>query len=134
MLGVTQLFRQARARKSQNLKITLDDNNGIRYYLSMIKAFRNKETEKIFYRAFSRKLPQDIQKIAMRKLWMLDATINLNSLRVPPSNHLEALHGNREGQYSIRINNQWRICFKWHEGDAYNVESLIIIKGVINNA
>ena len=53
---------------------------------------------------------------------MLDAATNLNSLRVPPSNHLEALHGDREGQYSIRINNQWRICFKWHEGDAYNVE------------
>lgn len=88
----------------------------------MIKAFRDKETEKIFYRAFSRKLPHDIQKIAMRKLWMLDAATNLNSLRVPPSNHLEALHGDREGQYSIRINNQWRICFKWHEGDAYNVE------------
>ena len=58
----------------------------------------------------------------MRKLWMLDAETNLNSLQIPPSNHLEALHGDREGQYSIRINKQWRICFTWHEGDAYNVE------------
>ncbi len=88
----------------------------------MIKTFRDKETEKIFCRAFSRKLPHDTQKVAMRKLWMLDASTNLNSLQIPPSNHLEALHGDREGQYSIRINKQWRICFTWHEGDAYNVE------------
>jgi proteic killer suppression protein len=88
----------------------------------MIKTFRDKETEKIFHRAFSRKLPHDMQKVAMRKLWMLDAAIDLNSLRIPPSNHLEALRGDREGQYSIRINKQWRICFKWHEGNAYDVE------------
>jgi len=58
----------------------------------------------------------------MKKLWMIDAAPNLYSLRVPPSNHLEVLKGKREGQYSIRINIQWRICFKWESGDAYNVE------------
>jgi proteic killer suppression protein len=108
--------------KIANLKIMLDDNNVIRYYSSMIKTLRDKETEKIFCRAFSRRLPHAIQKVAMRKLWMLDAATDLNSLRVPPSNHLEALHGDREGQYSIRINRQLRICFKWHKGDAYDVE------------
>ncbi len=88
----------------------------------MIKTFKDKETEKIFHRTFSRKLPHKIQNLAMRKLWILDAATDLNSLRVPPSNHLEALHGDRKGQHSIRINKQWRICFKWHEGDAYDVE------------
>lgn len=88
----------------------------------MLKTFKDKETEKIFQRNFSRKLPHDIQNIAMRKLWILDAATDLNSLRIPPSNRLEALHGDRNGQHSIRINKQWRICFKWHEGDAYEVE------------
>ena len=88
----------------------------------MIKTFKCKETEKVYYRIFSRKLPHDIQKVAMRKLWILDAAPDLNSLRVPPSNRLEALKGDRKGQHCIRINEQWRICFKWHEGDAYDVE------------
>jgi proteic killer suppression protein len=88
----------------------------------MIKTFKDKETEKIYQRTFSRKLPHDIQKLATRKLWMLDAAPDLNSLRIPPSNHLEALHGDRKGQHSIRINKQWRICFEWRDGDAYEVE------------
>lgn len=88
----------------------------------MIKSFASKETEKIFGREFSKKLPQDTQRIAMRKLWMLHAAKDLQDLRVPPSNHLEALSGNRKGQYSIRINKQWRICFKWVKGDAEEVE------------
>ncbi len=88
----------------------------------MIKTFKDKETEKIYRRTFSRKLPHDIQKLAMRKLWMLDAAIDLNALRIPPSNHLEALRGDRVGQHSIRINKQWRICFEWLEGEVYNVE------------
>ncbi|MEK7238840.1 MAG: type II toxin-antitoxin system RelE/ParE family toxin [Nitrospirota bacterium] len=88
----------------------------------MIKSFKCDETAKIFNRTFSRKLPQSIQKIAMRKLWMLDAVINLHDLRITPSNRLDALKGNREGQHSIRINQQWRICFKWREGNAYDVE------------
>lgn len=88
----------------------------------MIKSFKDKETEKIYRRTFSRKLPHDIQKLAMRKLWMLNAATDLNALRTPPSNHLEALHGDRVGQHSIRINKQWRICFEWLDGEVYNVE------------
>jgi proteic killer suppression protein len=88
----------------------------------MIKSFRDKETEKIFTRQFSSKLPQNIQLIARKKLVILDAAPELNDLRIPPGNQLEALKGDRKGQHSIRINNQWRICFKWSAEDAYNVE------------
>lgn len=88
----------------------------------MIKSFKSKETKKIFNREFSKKLSQPIQRIAMRKLWIIDASPDINSLRTPPSNHLEALKGDRKGQYSIRINNQYRICFKFSSGDAFDVE------------
>ena len=88
----------------------------------MIKTFRNTETEKIFNRRFSRKLSLNIQHLARRKLIVLDAATELNALRVPPGNRLEALKGDRKGQHSIRINDQWRICFKWKAGDAYDVE------------
>ena len=90
----------------------------------MIKSFACKETEKIFNREFSRKLPPEIQRLAMRKLWMIDAADDLNALRVPPANRLERLHGNRSGQHSIRINGQWRICFTWRGGDAFEAEIL----------
>lgn len=88
----------------------------------MIKIFACKETKRIFHRQFSRKLPQDIQQVARRRLEILDAAEVLHDLRVPPSNRLEKLLGDRKGQYSIRINDQWRICFDWQRGDAYNVE------------
>ena len=88
----------------------------------MINTFRDRETESIFNRIFSRKLPQNIQHLARRKLIILDAATELNILRVPPGNRLEALKGDRKGQHSIRINDQWRICFKWKDGDAYDVE------------
>ena len=88
----------------------------------MIKNFQDKEAEKIFNRFHSRKLPQNIQHLARRKLVILDAATELNVLRVPPGNRLEALKGDRKGQHSIRINDQWRICFKWKAGDAYDVE------------
>ncbi len=88
----------------------------------MIKSFKCKETERIFNRNFSGKFPRQIQKLAMRKLWMIDAAPDLLSLRVPPSNNLEALKGKRKGTFSIRINKQWRICFKWIENEAYEVE------------
>jgi toxin HigB-1 len=88
----------------------------------MIKSFRDKETEKIFNRQISSKLPQDIQRIARKKLLMLDAAAQLNDLRTPPGNRLEALKKDRKGQHSIRINDQWRICFKWIDGDAYDAE------------
>jgi len=88
----------------------------------MIKSFRDKETEKIFNRSFSGKLPQNIQNTARKKLIILDAVTEIEDLRVPPGNRLEALKGNRTGQHSIRINDQWRICFKWKDGDSYDVE------------
>ncbi|MBN1227367.1 MAG: type II toxin-antitoxin system RelE/ParE family toxin [Deltaproteobacteria bacterium] len=88
----------------------------------MIKSFQDKETEKILNRYLSRKLPQNIQNIARKKLIILDSVTELDDLRVPPGNKLEALKGDRKGQHSIRINDQWRICFKWKDGDSYNVE------------
>ena len=88
----------------------------------MIKSFKNKETEKIYCREISRKLPRDIQQIALRKLRMINNAKNINDLRIPPAIRLEKLIGSREGQHSIRINDQWRICFIWRDGDAYDVE------------
>ncbi|MCL2294603.1 MAG: type II toxin-antitoxin system RelE/ParE family toxin [Spirochaetes bacterium] len=88
----------------------------------MIVSFANKETELIWNEDFSRKYPRDIQRTALRKLIVLHKSINLLDLRIPPSNHLEKLKGDREGQYSIRINDQWRICFKWENGNAFDVE------------
>lgn len=88
----------------------------------MIKSFQDKETEKIFNRQISKKLPQDIQRIGRKKLVILDAAMQLNDLRTPPGNRLEALERDRKGQHSIRINDKWRICFKWSGGDAYDVE------------
>ncbi len=88
----------------------------------MIKSFADKETEKVFKGQVSRKLPPDIQQIARRKLLYLDEADILQDLRAPPANRLEALKGNRAGQHSIRINNQWRICFKWAKNNAHDVE------------
>ena len=88
----------------------------------MIKSFKCKEAQKIFAREYSLKLPPLIQRVAMRKLWMVAAADSINDLRIPPANHLEKLKGKRKGQHSIRINDQWRICFKWHQQDAYEVE------------
>jgi proteic killer suppression protein len=88
----------------------------------MIKSFRDKESEKIFDRQLSSKLPQNIQRVARKKLVILDAAIELNDLRIPPGNRLEVLKGERKGQHSIRINDQWRVCFVWSDGDAYDVE------------
>lgn len=88
----------------------------------MIKSFKDKETDKLFHGRFSAKLPQGIQRVAAIKLKILNAATILETLRIPPSNYLEALHGDREGQHSIRINKQWRICFVWQGNDAYDVE------------
>jgi len=88
----------------------------------MIKSFRDKESGKIFNRQLSGKLPQNIQRVARKKLVILDAAMELNDLRIPPGNRLEALKGDRKGHHSIRINDQWRVCFIWSDGDAYDVE------------
>jgi len=88
----------------------------------MIQTFKCKQTEKIFNRDYSKKFPMDIIRTAFRKLRMLNRARTLRDLRVPPGNRLESLHGNRKGRYSIRINDQWRICFNWHDNDAFDVE------------
>jgi toxin HigB-1 len=88
----------------------------------MIRSFRNPETERIWSGLRSRRLPADIQDVALRKLRMLNQARALADLRVPPGNRLERLKGNRSGQYSIRVNEQWRICFDWNEGTPSNVE------------
>jgi len=88
----------------------------------MIKSFRDAETEKVFHRQFSRRLPNDIQAVALRKLRMLANAHDVIDLRSPPGNRLERLGGGRAGQYSIRVNDQWRICFVWKGGDAHEVE------------
>jgi proteic killer suppression protein len=88
----------------------------------VIKSFNDPEAEQIYRRQRSRKLPPDIQQIALRKLRMLNNATSLNDLRIPPANRLEKLRGSREDQHSIRINDQWRICFTWREKDAFEVE------------
>ena len=88
----------------------------------MIESFACQETEKIWLGKYSRKLPTDIQARALRKLRQLDASLTFDNLRTPPSNRLEALSGDREGQYRIPINQQWRLCFRWENGTAFDVE------------
>ncbi len=91
------------------------------YTIAMIKTFRDKETQRLFYREYS-KIPPAIQTVALRKLGHLDAAKSLDDLRIFPGHRLEALKGNRKGQHSIRINDQWRICFVWSDGNAYEAE------------
>ena len=88
----------------------------------MIKSFKDKDTQKVFDRIYSKKWSNELQRAAFRKLKMLKVSQSLNDLRSPPSNHLEKLSGDRQGQYSIRINKQWRICFTWKQENAYDVE------------
>ena len=88
----------------------------------MIKSFGDKETKKIWNLQRSKRLPVDIQQRALNKLAMISRAADLNDLKIPPANRLEALRGDRKGQFSIRINQQWRICFLWENGDAHDVE------------
>jgi len=88
----------------------------------MIIGFKSRETEKVWRGEVSRKLPRSIQQVALRKLFMLDKAQVLNDLRIPPANRLEALKDDRKGQYSVRINDQWRICFVWTESGPSAVE------------
>jgi proteic killer suppression protein len=88
----------------------------------MIVDFLDKETERVFLRERRSKIDRTISRIALRKLLLIDAAASLEDLRVPPGNHLEKLTGDRKGQYSIRINDQWRICFRWRDGNAHEVE------------
>jgi len=88
----------------------------------VIKTFKDEQTRMIFKRQRSRKLPLEIQQVALRKLRMINNSSSLADLRIPPANRLEKLRGDRIGQWSIRINEQYRICFEWRESDAYDVE------------
>jgi proteic killer suppression protein len=88
----------------------------------VIKSFKDREAQQIFTRQRSRRLPSDIQQVALRKLRMLNNAHALNDLQIPPANRLEKLVWDRAGQYSIRINDRWRVCFAWRDGDAYDVE------------
>jgi proteic killer suppression protein len=88
----------------------------------MIRSIRDRETQKIWTGEVSRRLPRDIQDLALRKLRLINAASRLDDLKIPPGNRLEALSGDRRGQHSIRINQQWRICFRWIDGEAEDVE------------
>jgi proteic killer suppression protein len=88
----------------------------------MIRSFQDKVTEKVFHRERVKKFDLNVQRLAQRKLFILDAAETLDDLRVPPGNRLEKLSGDRKGQYSIRINDQWRIYFRWLDRDVYDVE------------
>lgn len=92
------------------------------YTVTMIVSFADKETEKIYNQVFSGKLPHDIQRVALRKLILIDKAGCLDDLKVPPGNRLEQLSGDREGQYSVRINDQYRICFREDNNKYYDVE------------
>ena len=88
----------------------------------MIRSFHSSETEIVWRGEVSRRLPFSMQSVARRKLRMLNNAQSLNDLRIPPANRLEALHGDRRGQHSVRVNDQWRVCFRWANGDAFDVE------------
>ncbi|HZZ91910.1 MAG TPA: type II toxin-antitoxin system RelE/ParE family toxin [Usitatibacter sp.] len=88
----------------------------------MIQSFADRVTAAVFSGLEVRRLPWEVQLAARRKLKLIDATNSLESLRAPPGNRLEALRGDRKGQWSIRINDQWRICFRWAQGDAFDVQ------------
>lgn len=102
--------------------MTLDVNNVPRYTRGVIVSFRDKDTERVWSRQRVRSMGDDLQRMALRKLLILDAAESLNDLRVPPGNRLEKLSGERNGQHSVRINDQWRICFTWTAAGPGDVE------------
>ena len=102
--------------------LTLYISNASRYYTVVIINFRDVETERFWKTGNSRRIPADVHIRALKKLFILQAAVTLDNLRIPPGNRLETLHGDRKGQYSIRINDQYRVCFVWRDGNAYDVE------------
>jgi proteic killer suppression protein len=102
--------------------LSIDNSNVLYYYSIVIDSFKDKETEKIWNGEYSKRFPVEIQRIARRKLVHIHSAINLNDLRVPPGNRLHPLENTRKGQYSIRINERWRICFRWAGRNAHDVE------------
>ena len=113
---------RVRSRSGRRMGLALATNSGRCYYTAVIRSYRDKDTQAVAERRRVRRLPEDIQRRAQRKLMILNNATNINDLRVPPGNRLEALSGSRDGQHSIRINDQWRICFVWSDGNAYQVE------------
>lgn len=97
-------------------------HNGERYGVPVIRSWADEETHKLYERERSRRIPPDVQAVALRKLKMLNAATRIDDLMVPPSNRLEKLKGDRAGQWSIAVNMQWRICFRWEADNAYEVE------------
>lgn len=97
------------------------DSNAPRYVPAVIRSFADHETERLFARTPGRRFPPDLHRVMLRKLVQVDAAERLDDLRVPPGNRLEALKGDRRGQHSIRVNEQWRVCFRWRAGDAHDV-------------
>jgi len=116
------LFISSISSTLREISLSLDNTIAFRYYYPVIRSFACKETEKLFSGRFSATLPQYVQRVAQRKLKQLNGSATLDFLRVPPGNRLEQLSGNRAGQWSIRINDQWRICFRWQDGSAFDVE------------
>ncbi len=102
--------------------LVFDANSASRYYISVIRSYLGRDTQAIAERRRVRRFSESLQRQAQRKLILINNSKDLNDLRVPPGNRLEALTGDRAGQHSIRINDQWRICFIWDDGDAYQVE------------
>jgi proteic killer suppression protein len=94
----------------------------MRYYCAVIRSFRNKDTQRLFMREPTHRWSPSVQRAGLRKLLILDAATSLEDLRIPPGNRLEKLSGERSGQYSIRVNNQWRVCFRWERGDVFDTE------------
>jgi len=90
--------------------------------LSVIRSFGDRDAERLFERQRIKRLGPEVQRVALRKLRMLDAAVGLEDLRVPPGNRLERLRGDRAGQHSIRVNDRWRICFRWRNSDAYDIQ------------
>jgi proteic killer suppression protein len=88
----------------------------------VIRSFKNQETERVFLRLRSRRLPPDVARSALRKLLLIHGAVVVDDLKVPPGNRLEKLTGDRAGQFSVRVNDQWRICFSWLDGEAHDVE------------
>ena len=122
-LSASQVTSRAICRYLWFKSSLLDNSNAPRYYCPcVIKTFHDRNTERAFHREPTRYFPENILPACRRKLQILNAAGALSDLRVPPGNRLEALRGDRDGQYSIRVNDQWRICFRWDGSDAYDVE------------
>ena len=116
--AVTQ-FRRLLVKQSV---VALDVNNETRYYSWVVRSFADSQTERLFRRQPVRRFSAEVQRAALRKLFYLDAAERISDPKLPPGNRLEKLRGRRAGQYSIRVSDQWRICFRWRDGDAHDVE------------